>query len=237
MYRKRQYRFWKPQDIGGQIKTGSFTQDARGRWYINLQCEVEMPEVEKPGIGIGIDLGLKDTATCSDGVKYNRDNITRQYADELAMAQRANKKKRVKAIHAKVANKRKDFAHKATTAIVRRASYIAVGNVSSAKLVKTRMAKSVYDAGWHQFRSLLQYKANRLGVVYTDVNESFSSVTCSVCLQRSGPSGLSNLGVREWRCTGCGANHDRDTNAATNILRMGRHTLITQNRRPCGLTD
>lgn len=224
-YLKRKYRFWKSQDIGGAIKTGSFTQDARGRWYVNLQCEVETADIEKPGIGVGVDLGLKDTATCSDGVKYSRDNITRQYADDLAMAQRAHKKKRVQAIHAKVANKRKDFAHKATTDIVRRADYIGVGNVSSAKLVKTRFAKSVYDAGWHQFRSMLAYKAHRLGVVYADVNESFSSVTCSVCLQRTGPSGLSALGVREWCCT-CGAVHDRDINAATNILRMGRHTPL-----------
>jgi putative transposase len=225
-YAKHRYRFWKSQDIGGQIKTGSFTQDARGRWYVNLQCEVEMPELEKPGIPIGIDLGLKDTAACSDGIKYNRENITRQYADELGRAQRAGKKKRTQAIHAKVANKRKDFAHKATTKIVRRASYIAVGNVSSAKLVKTRFAKSVYDAGWHQFRSLLEYKAIRLGVVYADVNESFSSVTCSACLQRTGPSGLSALGVREWCCTNCGVIHDRDVNAALNILRTGRCTPI-----------
>jgi putative transposase len=225
-YRKHEYRFWKSQDIGGKIKTGSFNQDARGRWYVNLQCEVDMSEIEKPGIPIGVDLGLKDTATCSDGVKYSRENITRQYADELATAQRAHKKKRVTAIHAKVTNKRKDFVHKATTDIVRRASHIAVGDVSSAKLAKTKMAKSVYDAGWFKFRTLLKYKASRLGVAYADVNESFSSVTCSACLQRSGPSGLSALVVREWHCINCGAVHDRDVNAAINILRTGHRTPI-----------
>ncbi|MCZ6873621.1 MAG: transposase, partial [bacterium] len=144
----------------------------------------------------------------------------------LTMAQRAGKKKRVRAIHAKIANARKDWAPKATTDIARRASYIAVGNVSPSKLVKTRMAKSVYDAGWHQFRSLLKYKAVMLGATYANVNESFSSVTCSVCLARSGPSGLGVLGVREWVCKSCGVVHDRDVNAAHHILRAGRCTPV-----------
>jgi hypothetical protein len=87
---------------------------------------------------------------------FNQDSRKHWYS------QRARKKKRVKAIYAKVANKRKDFAHKATTDITNRFDFIAVGNVSSAKLAKTRMAKSVYDAGWYQVRTLLQYKAQGL---------------------------------------------------------------------------
>ena len=81
-----------------------------------------------------------------------------------------------------------------------RATLIAVGDVSSTKLVKTRMAKSVYDAGWGQLRTCLEYKAKRLGVVYREVSERYSSVTCSACDARTGPSGLSALGVRVWTC-------------------------------------
>jgi putative transposase len=158
---------------------------------------------------------------------YSRENLTRTHEDVLAMAQRANKKKRIKTIHAKIANCRKDWTHKTTTAIVNRATLIAVGNVSSTKLAKTSMAKSVYDAGWGQLRTCLEYKAKRLGVDYREVDESYSSVTCSGCGARTGPSGLSALGVRVWCCTACGAVHNRDRNAAHNILlRLGRETPV-----------
>ena len=220
------FRLWLSRPIKGTVKAGSFTQDARGRWYVSLQCEIETEDMPYNGDEIGVDLGLKDTAVCSDGIKYSRENLTKQYADQLAMAQRAGKKKRVKAIHAKIKHIRKDWAHKVTTDIASRARQIVVGDVSSSKLAKTRMAKSVYDASWHQFRSFLKYKAIKLGAMYADVNESFSSVTCSDCHKRTGPSGLSALGVREWYCTNCGVLHNRDTNAALNILRLGRQTPI-----------
>ncbi len=119
---------------------------------------------------------------------------------------------------------RKDWTHKVTTAIAGRAQAVFVGNVSSSKLSQTRLAKSTYDAAWGLFRSFLSYKATRLGAIYADVNESFSSVTCAACLHKTGPRGLGALGVREWQCTECGALHNRDTNAARNILRLGHQT-------------
>jgi IS605 OrfB family transposase len=140
------------------------------------------------------------------------------------MAQRAGKTRRVLALHAKIANVRSDWTHKVTTAIAHRARVIVIGDVSSAKLVKTPFAKSTYDAAWHSVRHQLTYKANRLAGVCVPGNEMFSSVTCSACLVRTGPSGLSALGVREWRCGACGALHHRDVNAAHNILRSGRRT-------------
>lgn len=88
------------------------------------------------------------------------------------------------------------------------------------------MAKSVSDASWADFKTMLAYKAIALGVDFKEVNESFSTVTCSSCLKRTGPSGLSGLGVREWACSACGSIHERDVNAATNILRIGHDTLI-----------
>lgn len=226
-YLQRRFRFWLSRAMKGVVKTGSFTQDARGRWYVNFQCEVEDQGVPVGSTEIGIDLGLTNQLWCSDMEEpYSRDNLTRQHEDALAMAQRARKKKRIKAIHAKIANCRKDWTHKTTTEIVNRATLIAVGDVSSTKLAKTRMAKSTYDAGWGQLRACLQYKAKRLGVLYGEVNESYSSVTCSACDARTGPSGLSALGVRVWTCVQCGSIHKRDRNAAHNILRCGRATLL-----------
>jgi transposase len=175
---------------------------------------------------IGIDLGLREHLACSDGVIYSRENLTRAYEAKLALAQRAHKKRRVTALHAKITHARKDWTHKVTTAIARRARFIAVGDVSSTKLMKTRFAKSTQDAGWGMCRHQLTYKAIRLAGVCVPVSETFSSVTCSACFARSGPSGLRTLGVREWTCSTCGVSHHRDINAAHNILRTGRGTPI-----------
>src|SRR5262249_43397226 len=129
------------------------------------------------------------------------------------------------AIQAKIAHRRNDWTHKVTTAIARRAKLIVIGDVSSAKLIKMPFAKSTYDASWYAIRRQLTYKAIRLAGVCVPGPESFSSVTCSACGSRSGPSGLGALGVREWCCSFCGVVHHRDVNAAQNILRSGRRTL------------
>lgn len=219
------FRFHKSREIEGTIKTGSFSQDSMGRWYVNFQCDVFAKKGFGSSLSVGIDLGLKTIATLSDGRTLSRENITNKYADRLAMAQRAGKKRLTKTIHAKIKNVRKDWNHKQTTNIVNSYDNIIVGNVSSSKLKKTRMAKSVSDAGWADFKRMLAYKAIALGIQYKEVNESFSTVTCSNCFERTGPSGLSALGVREWTCK-CGAAHNRDVNAAKNILRFGHESPI-----------
>jgi transposase len=96
--------------------------------------------------------------------------------------------------------------------------------VSAAKLAKTRMAKSVLDAGWTTFRNQLRYKASRHGARYIETDERWTSQTCSCCgvIPDSSPKGMGALGVRHWECSDCGATHDRDVNAALNILRVGR---------------
>ena len=217
-YQGKVFRFWLSRPIEGKVKTGSFSQDARGRWYVNLTVEEANRGRIATGKECGIDLGLKTQATLSDGNKLERENFTRKHEKKLAVAQRAGKKRWVKAIHAKIKNRRKDWNHKKTTELVHDYDYIAVGNVSSSKLKKTRMAKSVSDAGWSQFKTMLEYKAIRLGVEVKVVNESFSTVTCSQCGERTGPKGLSDLKVREWICSSCHTSHHRDVNAAMNIL-------------------
>jgi transposase len=226
-YCGRLFRLWLSREVEGDIKEGCFSQDARGRWYVNLQCEVEDATEPMAQAEVGIDLGLRDQIACSDmDEPDSRENLTRQYEDELAMAQRAGKKNRVKKIHARIKNARKDWTHKRTTEIAGRARRIYVGDISSTKLAKTRMAKSTYDAGWGMVRQQLHYKAIRLAGVCVPVCEMFSSVTCSACLERTGPSGLRTLGVRAWTCSHCGVSHHRDINAAKNILRAGRCTTI-----------
>lgn len=223
-YGGRIFKFWLSRPIEGIVRFGSFVQDAQGHWFMNLVlAEADKGRV-KTGKECGIDLGLKSLATLSDGVELSRENLTNAFEGKLASAQRARKKKRVTAIHAKIKNKRKDWNHKATTRLVREYDRIIVGNVSSSKLKKTRMAKSVSDAGWADFKLMLGYKAISLGTVFNEVNERFSTVTCSACSARSGPRGLSGLGVREWVCADCNSLHLRDMNAARNILRFGHET-------------
>ena len=207
----------------GKIKDGTnFSRDSRGNWFLNIVIDVDVvaPDARAPVRGVGIDLGLKDFATLSTGEKIQAQHIYRGAQQALAVAQRANKKKRVKAIHAQIANRRNDFHHKLSTRIVREFDYIAVGNVNAAGLAKTSMAKSVLDAGWSSFRTQLAYKAVKHGAWFEEVNEAFSTQTCSDCgsMPDSRPKGIAGLGIRSWICSVCGGVHDRDVNAAKNIL-------------------
>lgn len=217
VFQKRRYRLWLHRPVEGEILCGSFNEDARGRWYLNLQCEVEP---DRPtGIGeVGIDLGLSTLATLSDGTRIDRQRVTARYEERLATAQRAGNKRRAKAIHAKIVNVRKDALHKASSAIAAKYERIVVGNVNASALVKTRLAKSVLDASWSAFRGMLAYKAMRHRATYVETDERYSTQTCSACGARGGPKGLKGLEVREWVCGSCGVLHDRDVNAARNLL-------------------
>ena len=208
---------------------GSFSEDSRGRWYVNVAVKFEAEEKRVPdgATTIGIDLGLKIMATYSDGTEFEPKKWYRAAEQALGIAQRANKKRRVKAIHARIANQRKDAIHKETTALVKKHGAIFVGNVNAKALAKTSMAKSVHDAAWTTFRTQLKYKAIRQCVVFEEVNEAFSTQTCSCCgtIPASSPKGRDGLGIREWTCSSCGSVHDRDTNAARNILAAGLRRL------------
>lgn len=203
-----------------KFRAGSFNEDSRGRWYFNVAVEVEVQPTLGQG-AVGIDLGLKDVATCSDGGKLENSRFYRRMEDKLATAQRARNKQRVKAIHAKIKNRRKDAQHKFSRKLVNRYGEIVVGDVSSTRLAKTRMAKSVYDAGWSQLKAMLEYKCAHAGTVFKVVRETNTTRSCSSCGSLSGPQGVNGLRIRQWRCMGCGAVHDRDVNAALNIRTVG----------------
>lgn len=212
--------------LEGKIKDSTgFSCDARGNWFLNIAIEVQAAEARPLRNGIGIDLGLKEFAGLSTGEKIKNPRHLRQLSDKLAMAQRAGKRRQATKIHARIANARRDFHHKLSTRIVREFDYIAVGNVSAAGLAKTNMAKSVQDAGWSSFRNMLKYKAIKHGAWCEEVCERFSSQTCSSCgtLPGSRPKGIAALGIRQWVCSDCGASHDRDVNAALNLLARHGH--------------
>ena len=191
-----------------------------------VDCQDEQPTTGTKQVGI--DLGLKTLATCSDGSKIEAPRWYRNQQKRLAEFQRKRKPRNVRNLHAKIANRRLDFLHKETTKLVNDCELIVVGDISSSKLTKTNMAKSVNDAGWSMFRRLLEYKAIARKVVYREVSERFTTQACSCCGAIGGPKGREGLEVREWVCSACGAVLDRDVNAALNILRLGHQSLLAE---------
>jgi IS605 OrfB family transposase len=211
---------------GAKFGAGSFSADSRGKWYLNVPVEVECA-AEAPTGEVGIDLGLKTLATLSTGEIVEAPQFYRKSEAVLATVQRARKPKRVKAIHAKIKNRRKDFLNKASAKIARENGLIVVGDVSPNKIAKTRMAKSSLDAGWADFKTMLSYKSIRNGGKYIEVDEAYTTQTCSTCgsLPASRPRGIAGLSKRVWTCSDCGSTHSRDVNAALNILRLGQQSL------------
>jgi IS605 OrfB family transposase len=224
----REFRVFKSRELpaGAAIKDGTnFSRDARGNWFLNVVIEVQEPAARPSHCGVGIDLGLKELAVLSNGEKIANPGHLRQLEKRLASAQRARKRRQATNIHARIANARRDFLHKTALGIVRRFDYIAVGNVHAAGLARTSMAKSVLDAGWSSFRHMLAYKAIAHGACFEEVNESFTTQTSSGCgaMPDSRPKGIAGLGIRQWVCSECGAEHDRDVNAALNLLARSGH--------------
>lgn len=219
---------WRKLPEGAVIHAGSFNQDSAGHWYINMPVELAPDEFARSGEAVvGIDLGLKDLATLSTGEKIEAPQHYRRHEERFGKAQRANKKRLARAVAAKIANCRKDHLHKASARIALAHGVIFVGNVSSKKLARTRMAKSVLDAGWSTLRTQLTYKAMRHGGRCIEVDERMSTQVCSACGEKpeGRPKGIASLGIRQWECGDCGATHDRDVNAALNIVRAGLGAL------------
>ena len=210
--------------IPPNAKGGAFVEDAAGDWYVCFNVEVK--DLAKGNGSVGIDLGLKLFVVTSDNQCFEAPRYYRKYETKLATAQRAHNYDRVRAINIRIANCRKDFLHKLSKHLTDKYAVIIVGDVSPTRLVKTNMAKSVTDASWGMFRRQLEYKASRHRAVYLKIDEGFTTQRCSHCqaIPDSSPKGKSDLGIREWKCSECGANHDRDVNAAKNILAIGLST-------------
>lgn len=227
-YLDNEYRFFgaKRRPLPETAKGGCFVEDARGRWWVCFHVEVaDLPQA--PARAIGIDLGLSTLATLSTGKKIEAPRHYRKLEKKLAIAQRAGNHDLAKAINERIKNKRSDHRHKWTTWVTRNYRLIFVGDVSSSKLAKTTMAKSVLDAGWYASKQALCYKASRHRGICEEVSELFTTQICSECGVKpsSRPRGIADLGIRDWACSECGAHHDRDVNSARNHLDLGLSAL------------
>ncbi|MEV4098997.1 transposase [Nonomuraea sp. NPDC049649] len=206
-------------------------KDAAGRYFASFVVEAPAEPLPQTAAEVGIDLGLTHFAVLSDGRKVGNPRFLRRAERRLRKAQKALSRKakgsnnRTKAVarvaraHARVADARRDFTHQLSTRIIRENQAVMVEDLCVKGLARTRLAKSVHDAGWSAFVSMLEYKAARYGRTLVKIDRWFpSSKLCSACgaLAESMP-----LNVRSWACP-CGAVHDRDVNAAKNILATGR---------------
>jgi putative transposase len=206
--------------------------DAAGRYFASFVVEAGDDPLPQTGTEAGIDLGLTHFAVLSDGRKVANPRFLRRAERKLGKAQKALSRKvrgssnrakariKVARVHARVADARRDWLHKESTRIIRDNQAVYVEDLCVAGLGRTRLAKSVHDAGWSAFTSMLEYKARRHGRAFGKAGRfEPTSQVCSACGVKDGPKPLS---VRTWTCQACGTVHDRDVNAARNILAAGR---------------
>src|SRR5580700_10123843 len=213
-------------------KSGCFAQDAVGDWWLCLPIEQAVGQIPALKEAVGLDLGLKETVATSDGAKLEAGQFYRLIEQRIANAQRRGHKRQAKRLHRTAARRRKDALHQFSRKIVDKYQSIYVGDVSSTRLVKTRMAKSVLDAGWGMLKTQLLYKGQQAGRCVRIINEKNTTRTCSSCRALTGPAGLDMLAVRNWICVSCGVTHDRDVNAARNILFAGRYPPSVSGNEP-----
>ncbi|MFE5083514.1 RNA-guided endonuclease InsQ/TnpB family protein [Streptomyces mirabilis] len=222
----------RPLPEGMAPSTVTVSQDAAGRWFVSLLCDDPgVKPLSANGNAVGIDAGLEHLLTLSTGEKITNPRHERRDRAALAKAQRRLAKKEkgsanrararltVAKIHARIADRRRDTLHKLTTRLVRENQTIVIEDLTVRNMVKNhRLARAISDAAWSEFRSMLEYKAAWYGREVIAVDRWFpSSRLCSACgtLQEAMP-----LNVRTWTCD-CGVTHDRDVNAANNLLAAG----------------
>ncbi|MEW2072230.1 RNA-guided endonuclease InsQ/TnpB family protein [Streptomyces sp. NPDC012403] len=223
----------RPLPEGASPSTVTVSQDAAGRWFVSLLCEdPSVQPLPATDAAVGVDVGLDHLLTLSTGEKVANPRHERRDRVRLAKAQRqlarkakgegANRRKarqKVAGIYARITDRRRDHLHKLTTRLVRENQTIVIEDLAVRNMVKNgSLARAISDAAWSEFRSMLEYKARWYGREVIAIDRWFpSSKLCSVCgsLRDKMP-----LNVREWTCD-CGTTHDRDVNAAKNILAVG----------------
>lgn len=221
----------------GKIKSATISQVPSGKYFVSILVEIEHIPIESTGNMIGIDLGIKDLLITSDGKKFDNIRMTKKYEDKLAKEQRklSNKtkgsnnwnKQRIKVarIHEKIHNTRLDNLHKISHKLINENQVIVSEDLVVSNMVKNHhLSKVIQDCGWYELTRQLQYKTDWNNRQYIKIGRfTKSSQPCSVCGYINEKT--KDLSVREWTCPKCGIVHDRDINAAKNILNEGLKIL------------
>jgi putative transposase len=226
------------RSFDGKLKTVTVSMSKTGKYYASLLFDDELPEPEiiSQGKAIGIDVGLTHFAVTSDGSKFDnpkplkkRERNLKRKQQKLSRSSKGSKRRDkarriVARVHERIANTRKDFQHKLSRKLVNENQVIIVENLAVKNMVKNHtLAKAISDCGWSEFTRQLKYKAEKDGKTYLEIGRFFpSSQTCHVCLNRVDSLPLD---IRNWTCSNCNTNHDRDVNASINIRDEGMRLL------------
>ncbi|NJP34366.1 RNA-guided endonuclease InsQ/TnpB family protein [Micromonospora thermarum] len=222
----------RPLPEAAQPSTVTVSRDSAGRWFVSILVETTIERLPATEFAVGVDAGVTSLVTLSTGEKIANPRHERIDRGKLAKAQRALARKqngsanrtkarlKVARIHARIVDRRRDHLHKLSTRLVRKNQTVVIEDLSVRNMVRNHsLARAIYDAAWAELRSMLEYKAAWYGRTVIAVDRWLpSSKTCSACGRINTTLTLS---VRAWTCPGCDAVHDRDVNAARNILAAG----------------